>query len=93
MFVAAAILLAKRSTLSPTAPLYKYCLVSLSNVVATTCQYEARMPLHYPLQPFLAAAFALPVFKFRSVANGNTYVAVTPPHSEVLLSPTRASAC
>ena len=34
----------------PVAPPYAYAAVSLSNVVATTCQYEALKYLYYPMQ-------------------------------------------
>ena len=34
----------------PAAPVYAYAAVSLSNVVATLCQYEALKYLTFPLQ-------------------------------------------
>lgn len=31
---------ASKKALVPVAPFYKYCLVSVSNILTTTCQYE-----------------------------------------------------
>lgn len=31
---------ASKKALDPVAPVYKYCLVSVSNILTTTCQYE-----------------------------------------------------
>ncbi|KAG6535614.1 hypothetical protein ZIOFF_000636 [Zingiber officinale] len=34
------ILQASKKSLDPVAPMYKYCAVSISNILTTTCQYE-----------------------------------------------------
>ncbi|KAH1220395.1 UDP-galactose/UDP-glucose transporter 5B [Glycine max] len=39
--VSAGALLASKKALDPVAPIYKYCLVSVSNILTTSCQYEA----------------------------------------------------
>ncbi|XP_039041601.1 UDP-galactose/UDP-glucose transporter 5B-like isoform X2 [Hibiscus syriacus] len=39
--VSAGFLLASKKALDPVAPVYKYCLISVSNILTTTCQYEA----------------------------------------------------
>lgn len=31
---------ASKKALNPVAPIYKYCLVSVTNILTTTCQYE-----------------------------------------------------
>ena len=42
------ILVAIKGNVKPVAPIYSYATVSASNVVATTCQYEALMRLRFP---------------------------------------------
>ncbi|RRT62462.1 hypothetical protein B296_00026921 [Ensete ventricosum] len=37
------ILQASKKSLDPVAPIYKYCAISVSNILTTTCQYEVRM--------------------------------------------------
>ena len=44
------IIQARGLDMRPAAPAYAYAAVSLSNVVATTCQYEALKYLTFPLQ-------------------------------------------
>lgn len=48
--VAAAILVFKGLDSKPQAPIASYAAVSISNVIATTCQYEALRYLSFPLQ-------------------------------------------
>lgn len=31
---------ASKKAMDPVAPIYKYCLISVSNILTTTCQYE-----------------------------------------------------
>jgi adenosine 3'-phospho 5'-phosphosulfate transporter B2 len=38
--VSAGALLASKKVLDPVAPVYKYCLISVTNILTTTCQYE-----------------------------------------------------
>ncbi|XP_019082480.1 PREDICTED: UDP-galactose/UDP-glucose transporter 5-like isoform X4 [Camelina sativa] len=38
--VYACALLAIKKVLNPVAPVYKYCLISVTNILTTTCQYE-----------------------------------------------------
>ena len=40
----------KMSEIKPVAPIYTYMAVSLSNVIATTCQYEALKYVSFPVQ-------------------------------------------
>ena len=50
MAVAVATLAWMRGAVQPVAPMYKYAAVSASNVVATTCQYEALKYVSFPVQ-------------------------------------------
>lgn len=59
--VAAIILLVRGKPMAPTAPLYKYAGASLSNVVATTCQYEALKYVTFPVQTLAKSAKMIPV--------------------------------
>jgi adenosine 3'-phospho 5'-phosphosulfate transporter B2 len=51
----------KVAELKPVAPVYSYAAVSFSNVVATTCQYEALKYLWFPLQSLGKCAKMFPV--------------------------------
>eukprot|EP00197_Chlamydomonas_leiostraca_P013869 CAMPEP_0202867492 /NCGR_PEP_ID=MMETSP1391-20130828/9464_1 /ASSEMBLY_ACC=CAM_ASM_000867 /TAXON_ID=1034604 /ORGANISM="Chlamydomonas leiostraca, Strain SAG 11-49" /LENGTH=389 /DNA_ID=CAMNT_0049547541 /DNA_START=127 /DNA_END=1296 /DNA_ORIENTATION=- len=51
----------KYSEIKPVAPLYTYVAVSLSNVIATTCQYEALKYVSFPVQTLGKCAKMLPV--------------------------------
>jgi solute carrier family 35 (adenosine 3'-phospho 5'-phosphosulfate transporter), member B2 len=57
----------------PQAPLYAYAAVSLSNVVATTCQYEALRYLTFPMQTLAKCAKMLPVMLWGAAINSKTY--------------------
>ena len=45
----------KVSEIKPVAPIYTYMAVSLSNVIATTCQYEALKYVSFPVQTLVSA--------------------------------------
>lgn len=51
----------KLSEIKPVAPIYTYFAVSLSNVVATTCQYEALKYVSFPVQTLGKCAKMMPV--------------------------------
>lgn len=51
----------KLNEIKPVAPLYTYVAVSLSNVVATTCQYEALKYVSFPVQTLGKCAKMMPV--------------------------------
>lgn len=59
--VAAIILMVKGKSMAPTAPLYKYAGASVSNVIATTCQYEALKYVTFPVQTLAKSAKMIPV--------------------------------
>ena len=50
MCVAVIVLAIIRGAVAPVAPIYKYAAVSCSNVIATTCQYEALKYVSFPVQ-------------------------------------------
>lgn len=59
--VSAGFLLASKKALEPVAPVYKYCLISVSNILTTTCQYEALKYVSFPVQTLAKCAKMLPV--------------------------------
>ncbi|KAG9454671.1 hypothetical protein H6P81_007575 [Aristolochia fimbriata] len=59
--VSAGILLASKKGLNPVAPVYKYCVVSVSNILTTTCQYEALKYVSFPVQTLAKCAKMIPV--------------------------------
>jgi len=50
-----------KEELKPVAPLYSYAAVSLSNVIATTCQYEALKWVSFAVQTLGKCAKMFPV--------------------------------
>eukprot|EP00241_Pyramimonas_parkeae_P006333 CAMPEP_0114252636 /NCGR_PEP_ID=MMETSP0058-20121206/15944_1 /TAXON_ID=36894 /ORGANISM="Pyramimonas parkeae, CCMP726" /LENGTH=390 /DNA_ID=CAMNT_0001366587 /DNA_START=36 /DNA_END=1208 /DNA_ORIENTATION=+ len=59
--VAFLVLKMKRLPTAPVAKWWEYCCVSLSNVVATTCQYEALKYVSFPVQTLGKCAKMIPV--------------------------------
>ncbi|XP_065869162.1 UDP-galactose/UDP-glucose transporter 5B [Euphorbia lathyris] len=59
--VSAIVLLGSKKALNPVAPVYKYCLVSVSNILTTTCQYEALKYVSFPVQTLAKCAKMIPV--------------------------------
>ncbi|XP_052883827.1 UDP-galactose/UDP-glucose transporter 5B isoform X2 [Gossypium arboreum] len=59
--VSAVFLLASKKALVPVAPIYKYCLISVSNILTTTCQYEALKYVSFPVQTLAKCAKMIPV--------------------------------
>lgn len=54
-------LLANKKTMGPAAPLYKYGAISVSNILTTTCQYEALKYVSFPVQTLAKSAKMIPV--------------------------------
>ncbi|KAG2453875.1 hypothetical protein HYH02_002081 [Chlamydomonas schloesseri] len=54
-------LVCSRTTTAPAAPLKSYASVSLTNVIATACQYEALQYVSFAVQTLAKSAKALPV--------------------------------
>jgi len=58
-----------------TAPLWKYLAVSVSNVAATTCQYEALKWVSFPVQMLGKSFKMMPVMLWSIVISGKKYKA------------------
>ena len=56
-------------------PLWKYSLVAVSNVVATTCQYEALKYVSFPVQMLGKSSKMVPVMGWGMIMGGKSYVA------------------
>ncbi|XP_057852759.2 UDP-galactose/UDP-glucose transporter 5B isoform X2 [Cryptomeria japonica] len=69
---AAIFLLANRKTMGPAAPLYKYGAISLSNILTTTCQYEALKYVSFPVQTLAKCAKMIPVMASEDITPYNT---------------------
>ncbi|GFR48853.1 hypothetical protein Agub_g10807 [Astrephomene gubernaculifera] len=65
--LAGAYLLASRTATAPAAPLMSYAAVSMTNVIATACQYEALRYVSFAVQTLAKSAKALPVMLWSGV--------------------------
>ncbi|KAA8543947.1 hypothetical protein F0562_021876 [Nyssa sinensis] len=68
-------LLASKKALDPVAPVYKYCLVSVTNILTTTCQYEALKYVSFPVQTLAKCAKMIPVMLWSTVIMQKIYKA------------------
>ncbi|KAJ8642310.1 hypothetical protein MRB53_019004 [Persea americana] len=59
--VSAGALLSSKKALEPAVPIYKYCAISISNILTTTCQYEALKYVSFPVQTLAKCAKMIPV--------------------------------
>eukprot|EP00898_Chlorokybus_atmophyticus_P003576 jgi/Chlat1/4219/Chrsp27S04298 len=66
-------LLVRGRPIAPVAPVYKYALISLSNVAATTCQYEALKYLSFPMQTLGKCAKMIPVMIWGTIIMKKKY--------------------
>ncbi|KAK4759139.1 hypothetical protein SAY87_020440 [Trapa incisa] len=71
--VSAAVLLVSKKALEPVAPIYKYCLISVSNILTTTCQYEALKYVSFPVQTLAKCAKMIPVMVWGTVIMRKKY--------------------
>ena len=71
--LAVAILSYTKGMVKPAAPLWKYACVSASNVLATTCQYEALRYVSFPVQTLGKCAKMIPVMIWGYFINQKTY--------------------
>ncbi|CDP08991.1 unnamed protein product [Coffea canephora] len=71
--VSAGVLLVSKKFLDPVAPLYKYCVVSVSNILTTTCQYEALKYVSFPVQTLAKCAKMIPVMLWGSIIMQKKY--------------------
>lgn len=67
------ILVAIKGNVKPVAPIYSYATVSASNVVATTCQYEALKYVSFPVQTLGKCAKMIPVMIWGFFINQRRY--------------------
>lgn len=74
-FMAALVLLIRGdfSEVKNKAPLYKYFLISFSNVIATSCQYEALKWVTLPTQTLAKCAKMIPVMIWGTFMSGKRY--------------------
>ncbi|KAI8523890.1 hypothetical protein RHMOL_Rhmol13G0106900 [Rhododendron molle] len=73
--VSAGAILASKKALDPVAPVYKYCLLSVSNIVTTTCQYEALKYVSFPVQTLAKCAKMIPVMIWSTAIMQKVYKA------------------
>ncbi|XP_042486573.1 UDP-galactose/UDP-glucose transporter 5B-like [Macadamia integrifolia] len=71
--VSAGALLASKKALDPVAPIYKYCLISVSNILTTTCQYEALKYVSFPVQTLAKCAKMIPVMVWGTIIMQKRY--------------------
>ncbi|KAJ8749835.1 hypothetical protein K2173_013238 [Erythroxylum novogranatense] len=71
--VSAVVLVARKKALDPVAPVYKYCLISVSNILTTTCQYEALKYVSFPVQTLAKCAKMIPVMIWGTVIMQKKY--------------------
>ncbi|KAL3518259.1 hypothetical protein ACH5RR_020848 [Cinchona calisaya] len=71
--VSAGVLLGSKKVLDPVAPLYKYCIVSVSNILTTTCQYEALKYVSFPIQTLAKCAKMIPVMLWGTIIMQKKY--------------------
>jgi adenosine 3'-phospho 5'-phosphosulfate transporter B2 len=63
----------KKEELGNKAPLYKYILVSMSNVAATVCQYEALKYVSFPVQMLGKSFKMMPVMVWSIIISSKKY--------------------
>lgn len=71
--VSAGTLLASKKALDPVAPVYKYGIVSVSNILTTTCQYEALKYVSFPVQTLAKCAKMIPVMIWGTIIMQKKY--------------------
>ncbi|KAF3330373.1 UDP-galactose/UDP-glucose transporter 5B-like protein [Carex littledalei] len=75
----AIVLMASNKSFDPIAPVYSYCGISLTNILTTTCQYEALKYVSFPVQTLAKCAKMIPVMLWSTVImqkkyNGRDYL-------------------
>ncbi|KAF5192211.1 UDP-galactose/UDP-glucose transporter [Thalictrum thalictroides] len=71
--VSAGFLVGSKKTLDPVVPIYKYCLISVSNILTTTCQYEALKYVSFPVQTLAKCAKMIPVMVWSTLIMQKRY--------------------
>ena len=75
MALAALVLAVTRGSVRPVAPVPAYAAVSISNVIATTCQYEALRYVSFPVQTLGKCGKMIPVMLWGRLMLGRRYSA------------------
>ena len=73
LFLAVAVTLWKGQSLAPAAPLQSYAGISLSNTLATTCQYDALKYVSFPVATLAKCAKMIPVMVWGTLMNRKNY--------------------
>lgn len=63
----------QKQSMQPVVPLANYATVSLSNVIATSCQYEALKHVSFPVQTLSKCAKMIPVMIWGALIARKTY--------------------
>ncbi|KAL6195667.1 hypothetical protein ACLB2K_031285 [Fragaria x ananassa] len=71
--VSAGALISSKKDLNPVAPIYKYGLVSVTNILTTTCQYEALKYVSFPVQTLAKCAKMIPVMIWGTIIMQKKY--------------------
>ncbi|XP_062180505.1 UDP-galactose/UDP-glucose transporter 5-like isoform X1 [Phragmites australis] len=71
--VSALVLLASKKSLDPVAPIHNYCVISVSNILTTTCQYEALKYVSFPVQTLAKCAKMIPVMIWGTIIMRKKY--------------------
>lgn len=71
--VSAGALLISKKALVPAAPMHKYCAISISNILTTTCQYEALKYVSFPVQTLGKCAKMIPVMVWSTIIMQKKY--------------------
>ncbi|KAG0460788.1 hypothetical protein HPP92_021085 [Vanilla planifolia] len=72
--VSAGALLISKKKLIPAAPFYKYFAISISNILTTTCQYEALKYVSFPVQTLAKCAKMIPVMVWSTIIMQKKYI-------------------
>ncbi|TVU18236.1 hypothetical protein EJB05_34324 [Eragrostis curvula] len=71
--VSGMVLLASKKSLDPVAPIHNYGVVSISNILTTTCQYEALKYVSFPVQTLAKCAKMIPVMIWGTIIMRKKY--------------------
>ena len=73
MSIASVIMFARRESFAPCAPIQSYLAISISNMLATTCQYEALLYVSFPTQTLGKSAKMIPVMLWGTLLSRKIY--------------------
>lgn len=82
--LAMAYILVTQSSVFPAAPVKSYGWVSFSNVISTSCQYEALRYVSFAVQTLAKSAKALPVMLWGTLYGGKQYKAADYMHASAI---------